>query len=56
MAWCDTALAPFAPPDGGPRRAEMHATLSFAHLAAAAYPVLEGRGELLPSHLKQEHE
>jgi phosphate:Na+ symporter len=27
-----------------------------AHLAAAAYPVLEGRGELLPSRLKQEHE
>ncbi|MBV9203064.1 MAG: Na/Pi cotransporter family protein [Alphaproteobacteria bacterium] len=25
-----------------------------AHLAAAAYPVLEGRGELLPSRLKQE--
>jgi phosphate:Na+ symporter len=25
-----------------------------AHLAAAAYPILEGRGELLPSRLKQE--
>jgi phosphate:Na+ symporter len=25
-----------------------------AHLAAAAYPVLEGRGELLPSRLKQD--
>ncbi len=25
-----------------------------AHLAAAAYPVLEDRGELLPSRLKQE--
>ena len=25
-----------------------------AHLAAAAYPVLEGRGELLPSRLKDE--
>jgi len=25
-----------------------------AHLAAAAYPVLEGRGELLSSRLKQE--
>lgn len=25
-----------------------------AHLAAAAYPVLEGRGELLPSRLRQE--
>ena len=24
-----------------------------AHLAAAAYPVLEGRGELLPSRLRQ---
>ena len=23
-----------------------------AHLAAAAYPVIEGRGELLPSRLK----
>ena len=27
-----------------------------AHLAAAAYPVLEGRGELLPSRLKQDIE
>jgi phosphate:Na+ symporter len=27
-----------------------------AHLTAAAYPILEGRGELLPSRLKQEHE
>jgi phosphate:Na+ symporter len=27
-----------------------------AHLAAAAYPILEGRGELLSSRLKQEHE
>jgi phosphate:Na+ symporter len=27
-----------------------------AHLAAAAYPILEGRGELLPSRLKQEPE
>ena len=26
-----------------------------AHLAAAAYPVLEGRGELLSSRLKQEY-
>ena len=25
-----------------------------AHLAAAAYPILEGRGELLPSRLKQD--
>ncbi len=25
-----------------------------AHLAAAAYPVLEGRGELLPSRLRHE--
>ena len=25
-----------------------------AHLAGAAYPVLEGRGELLPSRLKQD--
>jgi phosphate:Na+ symporter len=25
-----------------------------AHLAAAAYPVLEGRGELLPSRLKRD--
>jgi phosphate:Na+ symporter len=25
-----------------------------AHLAAAAYPVLEGRGELLSSRLKQD--
>ena len=25
-----------------------------AHLAAAAYPVLEGRGELLPSRLKHD--
>ena len=24
-----------------------------AHLAAAAYPILKGRGELLPSRLKQ---
>ena len=27
-----------------------------AHIAAAAYPVLENIGELLPSRLKQEHE
>ena len=27
-----------------------------AHLAAAAYPILEGRGELLPSRLKQDIE
>jgi phosphate:Na+ symporter len=27
-----------------------------AHLAAAAYPILEGRGELLSSRLKQEQE
>jgi phosphate:Na+ symporter len=26
-----------------------------AHLAAAAYPILEGRGELLPSRLRQEY-
>jgi phosphate:Na+ symporter len=25
-----------------------------AHLAAAAYPILKGRGELLPSRLKQD--
>jgi phosphate:Na+ symporter len=25
-----------------------------AHLAAAAYPILEGRGELLPSRLRQD--
>ena len=25
-----------------------------AHLAAAAYPILDGRGELLPSRLKQD--
>ena len=25
-----------------------------AHLAASAYPVLEGRGELLPSRLRQD--
>ena len=29
-------------------------TLIDAHLAAAAYPILEGRGELLPSRLKQD--
>ena len=27
-----------------------------AHLAAAAYPVLEGRGELLSSRLKQDYQ
>jgi hypothetical protein len=25
-----------------------------AHLAAAAYPILKGRGELLPSRIKQD--
>jgi phosphate:Na+ symporter len=25
-----------------------------SHLAAAAYPILEGQGELLPSRLKQD--
>jgi hypothetical protein len=36
------------------RRSRSALDEALAHLAAAAYPILEGRGELLSSRLKQD--